>query len=413
LGALREIGLRDDRVSETLGHCLREGETGNDLLLASAIRVAGSLRDVRQTEHARTALASKNDDVVTAAAGFFIAIPDPSAESDIDAALTRGGAGNESRGGRDFIASRLLLALAATKQPSALKRVTEIIAESLKGKGAISAGRAEQIMNELHVSQTRPVYLKDLLRRLGETPTDYFNNFYTISLGATWCSDDLQELTQTTRKLEDEGVYVAERFFGAIDEAIQQKGEHSYREYNGSESAMRLAAKSESTKFVEEACQLLPLTGRYLSKALVEALWVIGDTRAEAALLQKFEQERQPGAEDDLHSDLISALGTCGGRRAAEVLLEYLRLKDLKIFLPTYAYYLLVVRGMLNENDLISAVNDRDAITPHGRADALWTLGAVNPQRHQELFLSVAAQADEDERVKERLCGAVARAYPR
>lgn len=404
LGALREIGLRDDRISESLTSCLREGAAGNDRLLACALRTARGLRDVHQRDQARAALMSENLDVVTAAADFYIDTPDPSAVSDLNAALARISAGDELPGTRGYANGRLLIALAATGQPSAFDRVVTILEDSLAGKGAMSANRAEQNMDEIRVPQTRSVYLLDLLRRLKENPKDYFNSVYTVALGSTWRVEDLHVLTNATQEFEGEGISVAESLFRAIGEATRQKGEHSYREHDGQQSAVRLAAKSESKTFVEEACRLLPLAKRYLSELLAESLWVVGDERAEPALLQKFDQERQPGAEDDLHADLIRALSTCGGKPAAQVLLEYLRSKDLKIYLPTHAYYLLVMRGMLNENDLIGAVGERDAVTPHGRADALWTLGAVSPERHQALFLSIAAQADEDEQI--RYCAA-------
>ena len=399
LGALRAIGFRDERVSQTLEKALEDGLQGDTALLRSALLAAAHLRDRNQTRQAVAALESADWQVVQAAAKLLTEAPEPDALPSLRDTLHRWINAEQDDFGQLFTVRQLLVALAQIRDDQAKEIVLNAVREGLQDKSRLPAVEALRVADRLDSPTARRSMLEDLLRRVSETPLDPLVWHNVRRLGLTWRPEHLQALAETTKDLSKHGIDVAQRIVDAIIEGTRAKGDHPLGDYHAQLAAIRTLAKCRPDNFAGEAARLLHDAGWPLDLKVCDMLWVASDPAAEKALLRKLAQATSGGSGDQeawlIRNHVIRALGTCGTERGASAVVDFLRSEpSILIYLPEEGVYPLVRRGVLRTEELVEIARDPHA-SSQGRITALIALGILDAQGHKDLFLEIMAQAED------------------
>jgi HEAT repeat protein len=126
-------------------------------------------------------------------------------------------------------------------------------------------------------------------------------------------------------------------------------------------------------------------------------LWVIGDPKAEEALLHKLAQPASQGQSAWYERNrIICALGTCGTKQGGAAVFAYLRSEPkISTNVPREAICPLVQRGMLNQAQLIEIVQDHSA-SIQGRNTSMVALAILDGPSNRDLFREIIDQAEDE-----------------
>jgi hypothetical protein len=190
---------------------------------------------------------------------------------------------------------------------------------------------------------------------------------------------------------------VAQRIVDGIIQGLQATDDRPLGQGYARAYALRALAKCQADGFVLEASRLLPYADGRFVLGICEALWVIGDPKAEEALLHKLEQPASQGQSAWYERNrIIRALGTCGTKRGGAAVLAYLRSEPkISTNIPQEAIYPLVQRGVLDPAQLIEIVRDHSA-SIQGRNTSMVALSILGARGNRDLFREIIAQAEDE-----------------
>jgi HEAT repeat protein len=236
-----------------------------------------------------------------------------------------------------------------------------------------------------------------MIQRLDQAPQDPLLWHSFERLCTTWQPDHLTALAEATQQFADQGIDVAQRFVEGIIQDLQATDDRPLRQEHAQTDALCTLAKCQADSFAAEASRLLAYANGPLVLDICEALWVIGDPRAEEALLRKLEQPASQGqAAWFERSRIIRALGTCGRTDGATAILAYLRSEPtISTTIPEEAICPLIREGMLHEAQLSEIVRDNSA-SVQGRITGMVALAIQDAPGHRALFAEIVDQAEDE-----------------
>lgn len=443
LVALKSIGRRTDQVSETLELCLREGLAGNDELLKWVLFAATGLRDEKQAALIRESLNVNDQEIVRRAAEFFSAVPDRSSCESLMDALRRWREMQAYPFGSELGVRSLLSALVLTADPSARRMVRNVIFSSLDGKGLLDPGNALREGENVSIEGLRTRILKGAIAELTtserprrDTPISYFSKLWNSMMGLitgvrnlgrkkerkkhriglveavgflsnTWRPANLNELVRVTRKLESvsaDGVGVE----GLISTYLRRTEKGSQTGFIDDSALLQILAKCQVTRFSEHAGRLLQEADWDFQREISDVLWVAGDVGAEESLLNKVSTIRaeHKSGEDPVPElyHLLRALGTCGTKRGAEVVVDTVLWNyRLDTELPKDVLAVLLRRNMLDPNRLVSLA-ENGATNQYARNFFIDALGYFDASAYGDFFGRMLAHGEEETTIKATYC---------
>jgi HEAT repeat protein len=398
--ALRNVGFRDEEVSRALAECLRHAQAKtNAELLQTTLLTAAHLRDTGHTSFAIAALHHPDGDVAQAAAKLLTEVPDPSAFNTLRDALRPQYSPTGEIVERYWLPRQLMAALLKTDQLKAEPVILDLISDALSGTGELSPAEVVSATEKLGLPAAYSLVLENTVSQLTDPPSERNIVWHsTQMLGRTWEPKQLTRLAATTAKVLEQGVDLAKLFVDAIAPGMQIHDEFPLGNRLNRVSDLLAVAKSRAANFVPEASRLLGQARELSSAELSRLLWIVGDARAEEALLGKIEQ---PAAEGQRvwyeRNSVIRALGTCGTERGAAAVLNYLRTqKEISIYFPEETLCPLVRRGLLLPDELFRIVRDSN-ISVQGRTCSLVALGILDSPAYRDLFAGISGSDEEDE----------------
>ena len=394
LGALRAIGFRNEEVSAILSSCLNEAKTTADMeLLKSALLAAAHVRDKTQTQHARDALSSTDWQVVQYAAKFLTEVPDTTAVTTLQETVRRACTANEeSRMWRDFALRQCMAALVQLDTEESKSTVVQILQEGLQRQSTLSPVWAIWAAGDLAVPAANALLLEFWIQILCETPQSGLVWHAIERLKRIWQPNHLNSLTRSAAQLAADGNNIARIVVEAILESNASETNHPLKDHHTRVSGVHILAKCQAAGFSAEVGQLLQEAEWSFDLNLYDALWLVGSTDAEEALLHELSST---SFQSKVDSRLMRALGTCGRQEGANVVLEHLR-SSTEIALPFFpeeGICPLIRRGMLDTEDLVAVVSSDEA-SPEGRTASLIALGIVAALAHKDLFIETVTKAE-------------------
>jgi HEAT repeat protein len=352
---------------------------------------------VEQAGFAIDALSSDDWQVVRAAGQLLAQNPEPSAFSALREALGRWGSLPDGSLAQNWVLRQLLAALIEMEMPGATEAAIEFLRTNIQGSGNSPPVWAIWAADSLGLPETRRLIFEDVIQRLNQAPQDHLLWHSFDRLSTTWQPDDLTALAEATQQFADQGIDVAQRLVEGIIQGLQATDDRPLRQEHAQAHALHTLAKCQPDSFAWEASRLLPYANGPLVLDICEALWVIGDPRAEEALFHKFEQPTSQGQSAWFErSRIIRALGTCGRAGAAATILTYLRSEPtISTNIPEEAVCPLVRGGMLNRDQVIEIVRDHSA-SIQGRITGMMALAILDAAGNRDLFRDIVARAEDE-----------------
>jgi HEAT repeat protein len=402
LGLVRDIGHKNDEVAATVKACIEEqyqDATISDYsLLRIALSTAQRLRLVDNKPHAVRALSNPDWQVVDQAADFLVEFPEPSAFPTLHDAYLAWKTADIEGIFRHFLLRSLLLAIAATEKQGSIDEVLQEVKLALDGKSTLTELEAIWLCSALHSPEAQAVIFSDLVQKLEAGQGDDLITRYLDAMAETWDVGLQGVFVSETARLAGSGTDFPKMLAETFIRAVKKKGDTLLRSDSRTQStAVTALAKCQPSSFATMATRMLKYASRYTRYHIYEALWVLGDKRSESGLLRRLESH-QPYIENGLDYEkhlMVRAIGTCGTKKGAKVLLNYLRTEPLILRqLPYECILPMVRRGYLAPDQLVELVTDSSA-SSQGRASCLITLCEIDAPKYIELFREMAHQ-DED-----------------
>lgn len=392
LEVVKLIGTRRQDVSDALKGLLLPEQEVPARLRRQSLFVAARLRDEKQAPYAVAALSSDDWQTVCGAAKLLIEVPAPDALPKLQSTLERWTSAGAEPFDRKYVAARVIAAIVRAGQREATESSQRALEQAIQDTGILDPEDAVGVMIEQDFPGTRSLLLRYLLGRLNQSRPRFLNRDIITFLSASWQPTHLNELNSAARDLEAKETDVAATLVSAalLEKSDGEDGEvedapgHRLPE----EPTLYTMAKAQASNFVPEAGRLLQGASMWLSEHVCEALWVANDSRAEEALLVKFERALADENLKMLREPLVRALGTCGAKTGGEAVLSYLRSDQFEIFMPTETLPTLVRRGWLSQSQL-SAVAGDEKVNPHGRKECVLALGRLDAVGNRDLFRDV------------------------
>lgn len=392
LEVVKLIGTRRQDVSDALGSLLGLEQTVPERLRRQSLFVAARLKDEKQIPYALAALSSDDWHTVWGAAELLIAVPITSALPKLQATLERWASSETKPFDRKYVVPRVISAILRAGQSEATESIQRTLEQSIHGGNILDPEDAVDVMREHGFPGTRSLLLKYLVGRLNESHPRFLNRDLITFLSASWQSTHLDELNAAVLDLEAQETDAAASLVSA---ALREKSHEEYDEGEDptgrrlpGEPTLYTLAKARPTNFVMEAGRLLKGADVWLSEHVCESLWVANDSRAEEALLVKFEQALADENLSMLRESLVRALGTCGAKQGGEAVLSYLKSDQFEIFMPPETLSMLVRRGWLSQSQLSDVAGD-EKLNPYGRKECVFALGRLDAKSNRDLFRDV------------------------
>lgn len=409
LTALGEVGIRADTVTPVLESSLREGLGGNAELLARSLWEARRLRDGSHQAHAISALASDDMYVVAEAAEYLKLMPDPSGFDSLHRAFTKWLSNSDDFFVQMWTLRRLASALLATGKPKAKKTISDFIKSSLEDKGKLPPDDAVQTGDEVRLPGLPQLLLRELIRQLNLPEPGIIVDKLVTRLSAVWRPVQTSQLVNTTLESRIDaingGSFAGKLVDICVGDGKERDGQRpSLREYLNREEVLRLMAKCQVPDFIAQAERLLPGAKFWMVSRLSDALWVVGDTSAEEALIAALDNFVRPTMQADRSMpeeyDILRALGTCSTERGAQVVMSYVRENpNLSIYLPEEVLCPLVRRGVLDVDTLSRMAQDMTGTHEFVRRACVLALGYLDAPQFTPVFLRVV-ESDTDEQAQ-------------
>lgn len=384
LGIISSIGARRKDVSDALQSLLQTEKSVPARLHRQSLYVAARLRDVKQAPYVVAALASDDWQTIGGAAKFLTEVPSLGALSDLQEALERWTSPEKNSFDRKYVQQWLLAAIVKAGQAESTEAIERTLEQSAQGNGPFVPEDAVKVMCEEGLAGGRAFLLKYLAEGLDQSRPRFLNRDIITFLAASWQPRHLDELNAAALDLEARDTDVAAKLVSTILRSRSGDDDSTNDRLSG-EPVLYTLVKARATNFVPEASRLLREAGQWLSEHICEALWVANDSRAEEALLLKFDQSLADKNLDHLRQPLVRALGTCGTKRGAEAILAFLRSDEFEIFMPTETLPTLVRRQWLDQARLSDIAKDCQ-LNPHGRTECVLALGRLDAKGNKDLF---------------------------
>jgi hypothetical protein len=170
------------------------------------------------------------------------------------------------------------------------------------------------------------------------------------------------------------------------------------------EAILRVMAKCQVPDFIAQAERLLPGARFWMVSRISDALWVMGNTSGEEALLTALNNFVRPTEQADRsipeEYDILRALGTCCTERGAQTILNYVRENpNLSIYLSEEVLIPLVRRRMLDVVTLSRMAQDMTGTHEFVRRACVLALGYLDAPQFTHVFLNVV-ESDTDEQAQ-------------
>jgi HEAT repeat protein len=409
LTALGEVGIRADTVTPVLESSLREGLGGDAELLARALWEARRLRDDAHQAHAISALASDDMYVVAEAAEYLKLMPDPSGFDALDSAFTKWLSKSDDFFVQMWTLRRLAAALLATGKPKAKKTILHFIKSSLEDRGKLPPDDAVQTGDEVRLPELPRLLLRELIRQLNLPEPGIIVDDLVTRLGAVWRPVQTGQLVNATLESGIDAVSGGSFAGKLIDICVgstqEREGQRpSLREYLNREKVLRLMAKCQVPDFIAQAERLLVGAKFWMVSRISDALWVVGDPSAEAALIAALDNFVRPTMQADRSMpeeyDILRALGTCSTERGAQAVMSYVRENpNLSIYLPGEVLCPLVRHRVLDVDTLSRMALDMTGTHEFVRRACVLALGYLNAPQFTPVFLKVV-ESETDEQAR-------------
>jgi HEAT repeat protein len=388
LGALWVIRVRTPQISTVLTACLREStKTGNTKLLNNALLTAAALRDQAQVAFAIEALAFPDWEVVGNAAKLLKETPFPAAAPALEATLQRIKLAREHTSRQDIAAKQTLAALLAMNTSQTRTLVLHYLQESVHGVGILPAMRAIGTIEEWNLPELAGELLQSFVQTICGTMADTTAYLTLKQFEKIWQPEGMAALVQANTYLQQQGTNIARLLVDAVIASEEPDRQHMLYDHQVRVAGLHMLAKCQPTKWVDEVVRLLACPGRsHFDLHVCDALWIVGDERAEPALLQKLEQSASDNAQSYELSRILRALGTCATQQAVPIILEHI--KNAESLGPNIAEEclcpLLYRNTMQPDQFMILAQNGQ--ATPASRAASVVALGILDANAYARLF---------------------------
>jgi HEAT repeat protein len=397
LNALRGIGFRDSKVSEVIQHCLEDGVRTDNDLLQSALLAAAHLRVKAQTAIALQTLTSNDERAVLSAAKYLTEVPDDSAFKLLQRLLqpqptTEGGFLK-----RYSLPQQLMAALVSIDRDRAEPIVLAKIREGFNGTGELSPVEAMRTAERTDVVDGRRLLLENFLSQLINKPVS--NQLWRSGevLAATWLPEQLLSLVSTTaNSLSQNGDDLSRLLVNAIAPNIPVHDEFPMGDRLNRVKDLLTGAKCEAQNFAPEASRLLSVAKEISSAEICKLLWIVGDNRAEEAILEKLETSPSTGrAAWYERNSIVRALGTCGTDKGAKAVISYLRSeKEISIYFHEQTLYPLLQRQIISTDQIAGLAYDPE-VPAGGKIACMLALAELDASAYKDVFLALGNDDDE------------------
>lgn len=388
LSALWVIRVRTPQISTVLTACLRESmETGNVKLLNSALLTAAALRDQAQVEFAIEALASPDWEVVGNAAKLLKETPSPAAAPALEATLQRIKLVREHTFRQDIAAKQTLAALLAINTSQTRTLVLHYLQESIRGAGILPVMIAVGTIEDWNLPELTGELLQSFVQTICGTTANTTVYLTLRQFEKIWQVDGLSALTQTANYLQQQGTDIAPLLVDAVIASEDPDCQHVLHDHHVRVAGLHLLAKCQPTNWVDEVVRLLACPGRsHFDLDVCDALWIVGDERAEPALLQKLEQSASDNVQSYEVSHILRALGTCATQQGVPIILQHIKnAESLGRHIAEECLCPLLYRNMMQPDQLITLAQNVQA-TPVSRAVSVVALGILDANIYATLF---------------------------
>jgi HEAT repeat protein len=397
--ALRNVGLRTEDVSAALAQSLTQATTSPELINNSLLAAAG-LRDQNHSNAAIKALRHQDEQVVLAAAKYLTEVPEPGAFSALQQNLKSEFAPATAALKRSWAFSQSMIALWKTNQAKAAPVILNLVEDAIEGRGELSPFRAIHLSEKVDLPAISRLVFRELLRKLQAEDEKLVWESANV-LGETWRTDHLNALIEENQTLADQGVESAKLFVDATIPGMQGSEEFRIGDRLNRVSDLSTLIKCQAKNFAPEATRLFDHSGVLSCMKLSDLLWVCGDTRAETALIRRFENPSQEREASHERSYVARALGTCGDTKGAHTVLNHLRERGEELLddFGQTTLYPLLTRELLSFDELNKVARD-PKMNWWSRAVTLIALSLTDSKKFGELFADVAVSASGQPRLQ-------------
>lgn len=395
--AIRNIGTLTNEVSGALALCLADVEEGADELLRSALYTAAHLRDCNQLSRAVASLVLKDWQSVIGATKIIMECGDSRTLSDLYNALDLWNRPEADSLDRTWVIRQLLSAIIRIEGEASSDTVLNLLRNGLAGVGVLRPVEAVWAADEIDCPGSKALILEDVVARIAPRPPDGLIWQSFNRLGQLWKPHHISEISSATEGLRTKGISVSQRIVKAVGDGLRAEGEHPLRDHHAQIAAFKTLAKSRAADFGAEANKLLAYAEWTFDLTICDALWVVGDERASAALLKKADQHTSGGQGEWLQrSHAMRALSTCATEEFLPPIVSYITSEsDISIYLPSDTILPLVSRGLISAAQLRDIIRDTNATT-YGRVACLQTLGILDAKQHADIFSEIAFHQDNE-----------------
>lgn len=395
--AIRNIGTLTNEVSGALAFCLARVERLDDELLRSALYTAAHLRDCNQLSAGVASLVSNDWQSVIGATKIIMECGDRKALPHLYAALDRWNRPESDSLDRTWVIRQLLSAIIKIEGEASSETVLNLLRNGLAGVGVLRPVEAVWAADEIDCPGSKALIFEDVVARMAPTPPDGLIWQGFNRLGQLWKPHHIGEISSATESLRTKGISVTQRIAKAIGDGMTTQGEHPLRDHHAQIAAFKTLAKLRAADFGSEASKLLADAEWTFDLTICDALWVVGDEGASAALLKKADQHTSGGQGEWLQrSHAMRALSTCATQEFVAPIVSYITSEsDLSIYMPGDTILPLVLRGLISPARLRDIIRDTNATT-YGRVACLQTLDISDASQHTDIFSEIAFHQDNE-----------------
>lgn len=386
--ALRNIGFRSENVSLALSNAFSFAMTSSETdLLRAILLTSAHLRDQNQIQFAITALEHSNKEVAVAAAKYLTELPSEKAYEKLHWRFQLELISEEDGLYDDWLLNQIIAALLKINREKTEKELQTFLKQGLEGKSKFYPMQIVRLIENHNLDFGYSLIFKELVDEL-KMPLPH-NNAWRFSklLASAWQPDSLALMVNTAHSLQKKSIDVAKIFVEAIAPNMREHDVFPMGDrLNRTEDLLPLM-KSQAKNFVPETLQLLKDASKISTKDLCRYLWIVGDTSAEKDLMLKFNQIPDEEKSWYVRDAVLRALGTCGTKRGAKMILSYLRTTaEITLAFPRECLFPLLQRKMIRPELLVDLC--KHSKNNHvGRAVSLLALAELDAPSFTELFI--------------------------
>jgi len=389
LHALRNMGQLNDEISDVISQAL---ESNDEEILRAAVMAAMLYRDNRQQQSIIPLLRHKNYQLVQSAAKYFAEVPTTEAFSQLEQAARQHFAAGEEKIESFSVFRQLAATLVKTDRKAAVPLMLEFVREGLAGKKTFPIHIIIEWAEKIHFPEAFRLVLHMLAQRIGQSDVSEGNLDNVRRLGEFWLPDQLDALAETEKELAVAGIDLSHLLINQVAQQIEKHDEFPMADRLNRVKDLQLLAKCQVNNLIPAICDLLAITPDLSTRELCEWLWVVADPRAEGPLLARLHYNSGKGPRYSTYT-VIRALGTCGGQRAKEEILQHLREGSYIAF----DFHQEVLHPLLHRRELLPAelsdlTIDSQMPVP-SRMCGLLALAEWDAPAHRELIQQVAADS--------------------